>query len=617
MVEPLVTPNPEQGFEVPDQPILSQDEIVQVLEGYRLEAEDARKQGLNPRDTKWKENLDLYWNRFDFSKKAAWQAKETLPEVPSFVDRFAAATKEALNSSPEGFYTVIDDTDPEGDLAEAIKRMTDVWLARVGRNQVGQIMDFSGVFEEQMKLGALMACAAVVTWKEDAGRGRVAMETLDPRSVWLDHTGRNLYRRRRIPIDKHELVQLAKKMDRSGKSLFNLDQINSLVANLVEEDVQRRKELTGTGQEITSNRVPVVLDEYFATIIASDGRVVAENALSVVANQKFLIRGPEENPFWHGKDWVLFAPLVTAPLSVYGRSYMEDFGSLAKTFNELTNMILDAVFTSSLKAFVMVPSLLTNPEQVAEGISPNKIFQLEEGVRPQDFFKEMELGNLPPESIQVWQAIKSELREAAGMNEVALGQFAPKGRTSATEIAETQQSTSALVRSVAATVETRFLNPGLDLIWKTGLQHVSPQDEAMQAAIGKDLFRVLIKRRKELIARPITFSARGISTLLNKNRKLKALLSALQVISANELLLKEFLQVVSIGKLVEVLLGLFDIDTFRMQLTDREKMVRKMVQDLEQRKEQTAANTGGQQAALGAQKEVGEMAKAMEGLGGV
>jgi hypothetical protein len=132
-------------------------EIVNALESYRQEGVANRSVGLNPRDEKWRENLNLYWNRYDTSQKASWQAKETMPEVPAYVDRFAAAMKEALVATPNSFYTVEDPHDQEREVTGAIKRMTDVWLGSVGRNQVGTVLGFPAVFEEQMKMGALMA----------------------------------------------------------------------------------------------------------------------------------------------------------------------------------------------------------------------------------------------------------------------------------------------------------------------------------------------------------------------------------------------------------------------------------------------------------------------------
>lgn len=553
-------------------PVDRTPEIISTLQDYFREADENRKGGLNPRDDKWRQNLDLYWNRYDFSNKMDWQAKEAMPEVPGFVDRFAAALKEALIQSPEGFYTVSDPADSENDIAQAIKRVTDVWLSTAGRNQVGQLLPFSAVFEEQMKMGAIMASSSVTTWKNDYPGGRVAVESIDPRQVWLDHTYRNLYRIRRIELDRHELNGMKKMTDGSGRSIFNIEEMSKLEGALYAKQIEDG-DRTGIGQTVVSGRRPIQLDEYIATVVGSDGSILADRSLMVLANGQYLIRGPERNPFWHGKDWLSYTPLVTAPLSVYGRSYMEDFGSVAKTFNDLTNMIIDAVHTSSLKAFAMVPSMLLNPNQVQEGISPNKIFMLEDGYRAEDFAKELTLGQLSADSVRVWESMKKELTEAAKMNEVGLGQFAPNSRTSATEITETQQSGSALIRSIAQTVETRYLDVQLDLIWKTGMQHAEYDDRKLIQAAGEEMWSALIGSRKELIRRPITFQARGISQVIAKSQQLKTMLGVLNVLAQNDILIQAFLQKADPMKLIDRIFNLSGIDLSKLTLTEREKLV--------------------------------------------
>lgn len=570
-------------------------QMVMALQSYWNESDSNRKSGLNPRDDKWRDNLNLYWNRHDFSKKASWQAKETMPEVPSYVDRFAAAMKEALVATPEGFYNVTDPADEDGDIADAVKRMTDVWLTRTGRNQVGQLIPFSAFFEEQCKLGALTAMSNVVTWKEDVPGGRVACETVDPRFVWLDHSGRNMYRIRRTEIDRHDLAKMVGQKDKRGDSVWNLGELSSLVNSLTLYDMVYKQEMAGHGVMPLASRAPITLDEYIATVVDSQGKVISDRALCVVANQKYLIRGPEKNPFWHGNDWLVYTPLIPTPLSVYGRTYMEDFGSVAKTFTELTNLILDAVYTVSLKAWAIVPGMLLNPEQAAEGISPNKLFLLEEGMRPEDFAKALDLGQLPPESIKAWEMMKNELTEAAGVNEIGIGQFAPKGRTSATEVNATQQSSSAIIRSVAQTIETRWLDPNLDLIWKTGLQHVKATDKQVIAAAG-DLGSALLGRRKELITRPFTFQARGISNTIYKSNQLKSLLSILQIIGSNQIFMQQFLQVISVEKFVKKLFELSGIDLSMFASSQREQMIQSIASPLAQA--QNAA--GGPQPGPGA-----------------
>lgn len=556
-------------------------EIINTLQDYFREADENRKSGLNPRDHKWRENLDLYWNRYDFTNKQKWQSTASMPEVPNFVDRFAAALKEALIQTPDGFYTISDPADTEGDMADAIKRVMDVWLSTAGRNQVGQLLSYSSVFEEQMKMGALMASSTVTTWKDDVEGGRVAVESLDPRMVWLDHTYRNLYRIRRTELDRHELSGLKVMQDGRGNKIFDEVELQRLEGSLLEKNIDDAQR-TGSGQSVSSGRRPIILDEYIATVIGRDGTVLADRALMVLANSNYLIRGPEKNPFWHGKDWLTYTPLVTAPLSVYGRSYMEDFGAVAKTFNDLTNMIIDAVHTSSLNAFAMVPSMLINPNQVAEGISPNKIFMLEDGYKAQDFAQQLALGQMSADGMKVWQAMKSELSEAAGINEIGLGQFAPNSRTSATEVSETQQSSSALIRSVAQTVETRFLDPQLDLIWKTGMQHASLNNQMLANAAGDEMWNAMISSRRELVRRPVTFQARGISTLIARSQQLKTLLGILSVIGSNQILMQAFLAETDPTKLIDRILLLSGIDKSKLSLTAREKMVKSLAQPIQQ-----------------------------------
>lgn len=558
-------------------------ELVMGLQSYWNEADTNRKSGLNPREDKWRENLNLYWNRVDFSKKAQWQSRNTMPEVPAFVDRFASAMKEALISLPDGFYTVTDPADAENDLAGAVQDITDVILSTCGRTQQnGQIIPFAGFFEEQCKLGALMAMSNVVTWKNDVPGGRVAMETTDPRFVWLDHTGRNLYRIRRVEVDRYDLYEMLKKKDKKGAPLFKPENMEQLINSLTLYDMVYKTEAAGHGVTTHSARAPVTLDEYIATVLDSQGKVIADRSLCVVANQKFLIRGPEKNPFWHGNDWLVYTPLVPTPLSVYGRTYMEDFGSVATTFTELTNLLLDAAFAASLNAWAIAPGALLNPEQLGSGVTPNKVFLLEEGVNPKEFAEKLELGTLSDAGLKMWQLLKNELTEASGTNEIGLGQFAPKSRTTATEVQSTQQNSSAIVRSIANTVEMRWLDVNLDLMWKTALQHMSLKNKQLKAAAGDQMFNAIYANRRELVTRPFTFQARGISNTMYRAQQFKALMTIFQIIGSNPNLSQAFFQEVPLPNLLDKMLELSGIDFSKMKATDRDKAMQAITQPMQQ-----------------------------------
>lgn len=584
--------------------------LVQKLVAYKREAQANRKTGLNPRDEKWEQNIDLYWNRYDTSDKADWQSKNVMPEVPSFVDRFSASLKEALVSTPNGFYTVTDPYDTNADLMPSIKNMNDVWLSTAGRNQIGQLLDFSTVFEEQVKLGTMTNMSGVVLWKDDVKGGRVAFESVDPRQVWLDHTYRNLYRIRQTEVDLVDVVRMAGDRSSGGKYIYDLDEISRLMGSRHDDMRLDNRELTGSDNEVTSERKPIVLDEYVASVIGPDGKLLMDNEVAVVADDTYLIRGPEKNPFWHGKDWLVYTPMMIVPFSPYGRSYMEDFGSVAKIFTDLTNLLLDAVYVSTMKAFAVVPGMLTNPAQLNGGIHPNKIFELEEGYSVEDFMKAIDLGTLDAGGIQIWQAIKSELSDASGMNEIGLGQLPDKTHIAANAVAGAQQSSSAMLRSIAQTIETRFLDPYLDLSWKTGLQHAKPNDKRMMTAVGDKMYNAIISRRKEIITRPITFQARGISGLIQKQQKLQALLGVLQIIAQDptKALMQAFMQQIDIQKFIRLLFNLTNVDLSKLEPSDRDMQIQQITGQVIQ--PMMAAAAGGQPSPPGMQQ-MGQVASAL------
>ena len=581
LVEPI-DQNPEESVEIHEARLRREGEerVVKILEGYRSEADQARRGGPNPRDEKWDENLDLYWSRYDFSQKEPWQAKVVMPDIPSFVDRFAAAMKEALVAVPEGFYVVNDPADAEGDMADAIKKMTDVWLSRCGHAMNGHYLAFPAVFEEQTKLGALMACCATVNWREDHLGGRVAIEAQDPRRVWFDHTGRGLYRIRRIEMDRHNLARTMGMKDKSGKSVFNMEAYGRFHGGSEGDDKAEREDLTGHGQQTTSSRNTVYVDEYIATVVAEDGEVLANNALGMVLEQNHLVRGMDPNPFWHGRDWLVYTPLITTPLSVYGRSYMEDFGSVAVLYNQVTNLLLDSARMAGINAFLLVKEFLVNPQQVTT-LGPNQVLEVEPAAL-ENVIREIELGRIPPELFQIWQGLKGELREIAGVNEIGLGQFAPKSRTSATEIAETQHASSALVRSIAQTVEDRFLSPVLDLTWRTGLQFMNPNDRELREAAGPEMFQSIVSRREEFARHPASLRANGLSWLIQRQQELQGLIQILQLVAQSEPLLAQFLKVVSLEKLVERLMRLNNVDMSSLSLSERERKMQEIAEQVPQ-----------------------------------
>lgn len=537
-------------------------EIAQWLEGQWQEAVAGREGGTHPRDKKWQDHYDQYWGRYDTSKKAEWQAREVMPEVPAFVDRFAAQMKRALTAGGD-FFDVEDPADEERDLAQAVERVERVWLDRCGVGLGGHPVAFASVFEDVMKLGALALSPMRVT----QGKAGPRVAPVDPMRLWWDPTGRGLYRVWRYEVDKHELMGLR---GRPGYDARAIEELASQVDELHRNDDLRRK---GTSEEIISGRKPVYVDEFYGSIVDHEGEVRARNVLTLRANGTTIIRGPEVNPFWHGRDPIVATPLVTVPLAPYGRAYAENMASVARTFVEMTNLVLDGAFMGAMKAFAMQPELLLNPGQAKDGVFPNVTFLLEGGADVKQFLNAVDLGGLTQEAVTIWQALKRELELAALSSSLEMGQFAPNGRTSAQEIGAVTSGPGEQLAAMAETVEQRLLEPTLQLVWMTGLQFARRDDPQLARVAGEEMWNVMWQRKRELIKRDVTFRVRALSNKVEKAQKLQRVLQLLQVVFSNPMFAQVFMQTKDPGRIVDTLFELAGIDTKPMELTARERLM--------------------------------------------
>ncbi|MGI9297826.1 MAG: hypothetical protein ACR2QC_08000 [Gammaproteobacteria bacterium] len=575
MPEPLARVNLDQ----PADPAVREAELakfggkqflINLLDGYRNEAENDRKTGANARDQVWEQNWDLYWGRIaGYEDKASWQSKEVMPEPQQLIHRWTGSLLEALNQ-PGNFFTVKDEGDKEDDLTPHIMKFMKLLLSECGRTSEGYPTSMTPVLEECFLSGAITSLASSVTWKQGLLGGYVAFDAEDARQLWLDPKRRGMYRFLRYRIDKHELAAMA-----TNPEIWDVEEIKLLQDggdNGVTLERERSSGHTQQGRE--SKRKEIIIDEFLATLINENGELVAHNQLCVVANDRFLIRGPEKNPFEHGRDWVVSAPMVPVPFSPYGRSYMENWSSVARTFIHLTNLVVDGVFTTAMKSFAVKPALLEDPDEIEEGMHPNKLWQLLDDADVDEFMKEIDLGRLDRVALDAWTAFKNEVREGGMLSELNLGQIPPKGDITATEITEVQQGSTSAVRSMARSIETRFMEPNLTLMWHTGLQHFNFADPRVIRDLGEDTARMLGAHAEEFSKRVIRFRVTGISEIIERGLKLRRLMNFLAVISQNEQLFQQFVEKFDVGKLFDHMVRLFGIDVEALKPTERERLLR-------------------------------------------
>jgi len=573
-------------------------DLLNLLKGYFETGREGRQSGIDPRDANWKANQDAYWSRQDTSSKAEWQAAEQMPEVANFVDRHTAALRMALLSQPNWF-EIQDATEPSGERDKMMQKFVRIHLNHCTTNASGQRIGFDATFASAVKSGSMTVLAASVTY--DPISGYVNVDPVNPFELFYDPTGRGLYRIRRTEIDRWQLDMMSDQEDSAGEKIYHAEAIERLSSYIDGEARSDRERQTGGSEqgEGGSRRDPITLDEYLCTIIDRDGKLIATNQLIVVANEQEIIRGPEDNPNWHGKDWIVMTPTVDVPFSVYGRTFLENFRMLAATFTETTNLMLDGMFAGAVGAHMVWEAALADPTQIAEGVHPGITVTADEDWPPgKDFVSKIDMGGIDPDSFRIWEALKAELREGASANELSLGQVPPKGDITAAEINASTSGSTVMQMGLAKDIDTRWLAPILELVLMTGLQHFDPEANPQLAQeLGQPMSAMLAGHRQEFADIQYKYVAKGLTAAMERGQKVQGLTGALQVIGQNERLAASFEEKYSLSKLLGELLAGFDVDISKLKKDEQELRADKAAKDAAR---QAAAAEAGAPGAGGA-----------------
>lgn len=595
MAAPLIQRDPkEDPKRTKEQKALLDNDValLSILRGYENEARTARESGYEDRDTTWEENLDAFWGRYDFSDKKSWQAQEVLPDVANFVERFAAVLRQGLTQVAD-WAQVQDVADVTGKISKLATKFTRVMLDNSGTNVTGQSTRFEKTFGDCVRTGTMSAMCAAVTWKD----GRLHIEEVDPRTFLPDPTGRGLYRIRIIEIDKDKLLRMADEMDSNGDPIWDKDAIEQETSYIDQELREWKERSSGGGVEQTSRRKPMVLWEFYCDLIDEDGKPMKEKQLVVVLNNRTIIRGPEPNPFWHGQDWVVYHPLMSAPMgAVDGKTYVEHFRRLTETLQNVTNMMLDAVQMNGINANVVFPEFLKDPEQLKDGLYPCLSIELDEGTDPRvDPVRPIRLGShLGPEAFNLYQALNQKMMEGAAQSELSLGQHI-SGETTATEASLSNRGQSSFNNSIASDIEDHFLAPIVQLAYFTGIQHIDEDTHpAIKGALTEDEIGAFMAQREDFRNRAMRFKAKGITASLERSQMLRGLLGSMNVIGGNPILAEAFSKEYSLTALIRTLLEYHLVDIEKIEKTPQERQQEAMQAQIDQQAMQAQMGAPGE-----------------------
>ena len=515
-----------------------------------------------PRETVWDIAWDLYNGRYDWSEKEDWQAKVNIPKVRGVVDKAAGSFRRALIRMKR-FYHIESETRLGVEQGFYTMNMLDYWLEQINfveeftTGLKGGLITSTLVFKifwdwytnseprwEQrtrrepvmefgIKVGEVEVPDEYVT-REPKTMGRLGIKAIDPYNFWIGE--RNGYRIEKATVEFSYLEALAKKGVYSKEAVEKLYQRGQEGLARTKEQA-RKQERVNTNAASRFNR-PVDIYHFWGDLYGEDGRVKARNVLYTMGDKDVVLRKPQSNPLFHGRDpYVVGTPYIV-PFSTYNRGIVEDIAGIAQMITNLSCLIIDGAQFDAIQAYEVDTDLVEDAgtKSLKKGIYPGIVIPTKGYENPQmkPVVRTITTGRIPQLAIQVMAMLDREQQLSSSVTNAARGQDI--GTETLGEFQSIVGSANEGLDEAARTVEETTLNELLEKSIATVYQYNEDYTLTRLTENFPDTSLAMIdmtpEERYATMLGQFTFKARGVSIMMDKAADLKQLDSFTKFISA-------------------------------------------------------------------------------------
>lgn len=593
--------------------------VIKAIREFRREAEDARE----TRIARNRLNRDVFLGRQDWSHKRSGQSAEFLPKLSVAAEQMGSFIKRGLVQFGDWFSVRVD-AELEGTVGSGqIVRLLDCFLRNLwaGNNKSTAINIIlgdaakNGLLESLMILkvhggmtkrrrlvmepgelevsdtGEISPGEPEATFEEE-DEWRLRVDLVRPEDYYPDPTGAGLYEIHRVERDLHEVQRMAE------EGTYDKEAVKQLIdTTFTRPEDEERSDHDRDQQEATEPgfRKRVVLDEFWGTLLNDDGTIAHENIVATIANDRFLIRPPEPNPFWHQESPFVVSPLTRVPWSVWHKALYDNAAQLNLALNEMFNLMLDGGISAVWGIKQVRIEDLEDPSQISGGIQQGSTLAVKSTLPHQaKVLETVSEGNVPQDAMAIFEFVDREFTQAALTNEVKLGNL-PAKQVRATEIVEASQSQALTLDGIVSDLESGFINDLLRKSWLTILQNADSLPEDAFTGILDRRAALMIMRapaaeRFQLFAGRCNFRVFGLSATMTSVRNFQKFMAMLQAISSNPVLLQGWMQRMSVDRTLDSLMRFLNINPADLEKNAEEKA---QAQAEMQRTQQAAQLLGG------------------------
>jgi hypothetical protein len=451
--------------------------------------------------------------------------------------------------------------------------------------------------------------------KRDVTRWRLCVDLIRPEDYYPDPSGLGLYEIHKSERDLWEVMDLAE------QGLYDMDAVLQLKSSYERVAQERRKD-QHRGQERTQPpnfRKKVVLMEYWGTLLDEDGYVAERNIVTTIADDHFLIRPPEPNPFWHGESPFVVAPLIRVPFGVWHKAVYDSAASLNLAINELFNLILDGGISSVWGIRQVRGDMLEDPEQISDGIGQGVTLSVKNELPSgEKVLERVDEGAVPQDAMAVYSVLNGEFNSAALTTALKMGQM-PDRRVLATEVQESSAGQDLTLEGILGTLEQQALQKVIRKAWLCILQDADNLlSDDVVAAIGAPAAvtfrRMTPAQRFALLANPTSIKVFGLTAVLAKAQNFQKQAALMQIVGNNPLLMQQYQRKFSSEKQLDNLMRSLNLNPEDLEKTPEE--IQQNDQELARMQQMGQILNGpGQGAAPGGQQASGKASPSTAGPG--
>jgi hypothetical protein len=564
--------------------------VISAINQYRIASEDARRQVITQSDRNWQ----TYLGKQDWSHKQAGQSSEFLPKVPVSVEQLAALFKRGMIQFGDYFSVDIDQQLGElvsgAQLRSMLKPfLNDLWGPNNNPERFSTVVSDGVKVALLKRLFILKVHGGFMTRKKfEFERGEdgapkvrddttrewhLRMDLVRLEDYYPDPTGAGLYEIHRVERDYHEVESMAE------DGVYDAEVVKRIRGFSHERPEDEDLDEADKNQGETTPpgfRKRVLLDEFWGTILDANGRPAHRNCVATVANERYLIRKPEPNPFWHQESPFVVAPLVRVPHSVWHKAIYDHASDLNLAINEMFNLMLDGGIAAVWGIKQLRTEDLEDPSQVENGIKQGVTLAVKQTLpHKAKVLETVSEGDVPKDAMAVFEFLNREFTSAAMTNELKLGALPPK-QVLATEVLEASQSQNLMLDGIVADVEVNVIAEALRKAFLCVLQNAEDIPEvaftsATDKKVALAIMRASPEERFSLFAGRCQFRVSGLSATMTRALDFQKVMALLQAVGTQPLLLQAFMRKFSPDRTLEHLIRTLNINPENIEKTLEEQ----------------------------------------------